>query len=382
VSSNAQLKIKTLKESAKSPRRKKRERLFKIRLIKMRCFRPRNEMNNGKYDNQNIKDYLLGSLPEAETEYFDELSFTDDDFADALKAAENDLIDAYIHKELAGETLEKFESHYLASPLRREKVDFAGNLQIFAARAVAENNVESKPEKNSDGLFFALKNLITGNRALPLGFAGALIVLILAGLWFINNRRVPTENETAVQNTPASAVNERETKQIEERKSVNSESNKEIAAIVNQNNAAPPQNSNKENVSGNGAAAINRNAQTPKPPPGISIASFVLAPPLRSSGSQIPSFSISQETVSVAVRLQLEADDYPAYRVALSDESGGKNLWLSGRLRAQGKGENKSLNVQFPAKLLKPQIYSLVVSGVKDGEAEILTNYTFRAVLK
>lgn len=338
-------------------------------------------MNKGKYNNQNITNYLLGCLPEGETEYFDELSFTDDDFANALKAAENDLIDAYIHEELAGETLEKFESYYLASPLRREKVDFARNLQFLAGRVIAETNDESKPEKTADGLFSILKNFITGNRALPLGFAGALTILILIGLWFINNRRVPTENETVVQNTPSSAVNERETKQIEERKSVNSESNKEIAATVNQNNSALPQNSNKENVSGNGGGAINRNAQTPKLPSKISIASFVLAPPLR-SGSQVPSFSISQETVSVAVRLQLEADDYPAYRVALTDESGVKTLWLSGRLRAQGKGENKSLNVQFPAGILKPQIYSLVVSGVKDGDAEILTNYTFRAVLK
>ena len=90
-------------------------------------------MNTKTYNNENLTAYLLGALPEADAEGFDELSFTDDDFASELSAAEKDLVDAYVNGELKGEKLQSFESYYLASPLRREKVEFARVFQQFAA---------------------------------------------------------------------------------------------------------------------------------------------------------------------------------------------------------------------------------------------------------
>ena len=72
------------------------------------------QMNKQAYNDQSIIQYLLGSLPEAEAERFDELSFTDDEFAEELKAAEKELVDAYARGELAGAALEQFKSYYLA----------------------------------------------------------------------------------------------------------------------------------------------------------------------------------------------------------------------------------------------------------------------------
>ena len=91
-------------------------------------------MSKPTYNNQTITEYLLGSLPEAETERFDELSITDDEFAETLKAAEKDLVDAYVQGELIGAELEQFKFHYLASPLRREKVQFAQAFQVLAEK--------------------------------------------------------------------------------------------------------------------------------------------------------------------------------------------------------------------------------------------------------
>ena len=79
-------------------------------------------------DDQILVRYLLGSLPEDQTERVDELSMADDDFAWRLRAAENELVDAYVRNELSGETLDRFRSFYLTSPLRREKVKFAETL--------------------------------------------------------------------------------------------------------------------------------------------------------------------------------------------------------------------------------------------------------------
>ena len=81
-------------------------------------------VREGRLDDR-LTRYLLGALPEADTEQLDELSVVDDDLADRLRVAETDLIDAYVRGTLCGERLERFESHYLASPKRRARVEFA-----------------------------------------------------------------------------------------------------------------------------------------------------------------------------------------------------------------------------------------------------------------
>ena len=79
-------------------------------------------------DDQLLVRYLIGSLPEDETERLDEQSIADDQFAARLSAVENDLVDAYVKGELTGDILDGFKAHYLSSRARRERVTFAGTL--------------------------------------------------------------------------------------------------------------------------------------------------------------------------------------------------------------------------------------------------------------
>jgi hypothetical protein len=69
--------------------------------------------------------YLLGLLPEEETDRLDELSVVDDGLAGQLGVAETQLVDAYLRGALPGDLRARFESHYLLSPARRGKVAFA-----------------------------------------------------------------------------------------------------------------------------------------------------------------------------------------------------------------------------------------------------------------
>jgi len=86
------------------------------------------------YDDAILIRYLVGGLPEDETERLDELSVADDDFASRLQAVENDLLDGYVRGQLAGETLDRFRASYLSSPQRLEKVRFAEALVRSGAR--------------------------------------------------------------------------------------------------------------------------------------------------------------------------------------------------------------------------------------------------------
>src|SRR5580765_7224603 len=73
-----------------------------------------------------LVQYLLGLLPPEDAERLDEASIVDDDVAARLRSVEDDLVDAYVRGALTGETLTRFESHYLLSPRRRQHVAFAG----------------------------------------------------------------------------------------------------------------------------------------------------------------------------------------------------------------------------------------------------------------
>lgn len=83
--------------------------------------------------NDTLVRYLLGSLPEEETLRLDELSIADDEFAVRLRAAEHDLIDAYIAGDLSAEDRARFEALYAKSPDGRDGFAFASAL---AARMV------------------------------------------------------------------------------------------------------------------------------------------------------------------------------------------------------------------------------------------------------
>jgi hypothetical protein len=245
--------------------------------------------------------YLLGALSETETEQLDALSFTDPEFAGRLSAAENDLVDAYVQGELTGDTLDRFESHYLASPLRREKVDLARTFQSYAGQNLSKTTesvavVKRTPKASLSEIF--------QSTFLRWSVAVAAVLVLLAGGWWASHRQNPV------------------------------------------------------------------------------VASFVLKPSLRSH-NEVPSLPIPTNSPEVRMQLELESDDYVNYRVALTDESSSRDLWQSAVLKPTGSGEGKRLDVVVPAKLLRSQIYSLVVSGLTpDGNAEIVTNYPFRAEMK
>lgn len=72
-----------------------------------------------------LVSYLLGLLTDEDTERLDEMSFVDDHVALDLRVVENDLVDAYVRGAMTGNTRQRFESAYVSSPHRLQKVRFA-----------------------------------------------------------------------------------------------------------------------------------------------------------------------------------------------------------------------------------------------------------------
>ncbi|MCY7347382.1 MAG: hypothetical protein LH614_14325 [Pyrinomonadaceae bacterium] len=346
-------------------------------------------MNERKFNQQNLRAYLLGELPEAEAERFDELSFTENEFAEALGEAENDLVDAYVGDGLSGAKLERFKAHYLASPLRREKVEFAKNFRTYAEKHNAPeifktSASEVKTEPGEAG-FFA--GVFSNLRLLQLGFATAALALMVTGGWlFVENSRLRNRfDESLAQQAELERREKRLRDEIAAQSNASAEKEAELARIreelarvekerEQQRQITEREQQQKETL------AKRQPIETPRLTAAPRAAFFALAPPLRGGGS-LPTISVPANADTVTIRLELEPNDFTRYRVALKTQTGERILWRSGSLRAQTTGENKILNVSFPARLLRVQTYSLEVSGIgAGGKPEIVSDYFFRNV--
>jgi hypothetical protein len=346
-------------------------------------------MGNLSVNNETIVNYLLGSLPEAETELLDELSITDDEFAVALNAAEKDLLDAFVQGELTDAALEKFRSHYLASPLRRGKLSFA---QAFGALAEKHSTLQTVTapdeypaevaprQKRSRG--FAGGSLFRAPRfAWQWGFAIATIALFIAGSWLaFENMRLRRQVSQTRARPEASGTREQELQnELERQRQAIAETEQELARVREEREQLAAELKQKAPESQVAAAEQNAaNQQRPSAARGA-IASFILTPQMRGV-QQMPTISIPANTEQVAVQLELEPNDYSAYRVALVDQTGGRALWRSRQLKARTAVSGKALSVTFPASFLRPQVYALRVTGVAAAASEVVGEYQFRVV--
>ncbi len=324
-------------------------------------------MSKQPIEEQAITDYLLGAMPEADTERLDAQSLTDDEFAWRLQAAENDLVDAYVRDELSGEALAKFNSYYLSSAKRREKVRFAETFMAFAEKLPATRETvpvvraasKAVPSKSARRPLFALPRL-----GLQWGFAAAALLMLVAGSYLIW-ANVRMRAQIAQTETERAAVDKRVQeleRQLIEQRSSDAETEKELslarerlAQLEQQLSAGQPGGEVRE----------------------LKIIAFNLAPQMRSVG-QIATLDVPPGTDYVALTLALETDDFPAYQAALKNPATGRIIWRSGRLKTSGQ---RTVRASLPASLLSSQNYLVELSGISaTGAADLVGSYSFRVV--
>lgn len=285
------------------------------------------------YNPELIRDYLIGSLPEEESERLDELSFTDDTFVAALNAAEKDLVDAYVQNELTEEQVVKFRSHYLSSPLRRQRAEFAGAFKtITEGKSMPADAIEAQPPLRATSAktldWFSLSSTLASRPIVRCELIAAAIVFlaVCVGLG-IQNRRLRQQIVTTQYQLRDLQQREREL-------------NKEVAdqrSLISQNPIQKSEDEErlKETGTQEGSNEQQRSSlREPVKPRLRAIASFILTPQMRSVGA-IPVVSMPPNTLNVRMNLKLEPNDYQSYKVVLVDPETNQVLWRSGKLDKQ-----------------------------------------------
>jgi hypothetical protein len=295
------------------------------------------------FQDDQLINYLLGRLPEEDAERLDEESIVDDELAARLRLVEDDLVDAYASGTLTGETLQRFESFYLASPRRQRKAAFAKTLLAKIDRpaqrlsAVPQSSIVKTPPKTA----------ARGRRPSFLWAPAAAAVLLL-GMSILLLQHVNLRRELSAARLEVTAATER--------------ADAMSVALEEQRKAVTD------------ATQALADARAAKP---LATFALVLRPQTRGVGP-VPVISIAAGSQTVPLDLEFEATGPASYDVALKDPATNRIIWRSAPVSPQREGPRPVLSIGLPVARLKSQHYALDLFALRPGASpEFVGTYAF-----
>jgi hypothetical protein len=308
-------------------------------------------------DDQEIVRYLLGHLPDEEAERLDEASIVDDDMASRLRSVENDLVDAYVAGTLAAETRARFETFYLSSPRRRQKVRSAQRFLSAVDRVPVPGAANAAPAASGRAL---------PRPRLAWSAAAAVFLLLACGVLLIEHVRLRQGlNEARREGAASDRRTMTLVQQLEEARA------EEAEALKTLEGARVPVVARTASAPGSSPApASGSTTLTPL--------ALVLSPQTRALGP-LPAVALSAALDRVGFELRLESNDFSRYRVDLQDPGSGRAVWRSGPVLARVAGGESFVSIVIPAARLEPQHYTLALAGLDaTGRMEPVASYTFQ----
>jgi hypothetical protein len=138
-------------------------------------------------NDERIVAYLLGELPDEESERFDEECFAGEDWPEEVRAAEHDLVDAYLRYELTPEQRQHFEQNYLTTEKRMKRVATAaallGHVETLGEEKTSEQKQSGPTWINS---FIAVWH--RQSWALRAGLAVGVVAVVVGAVWLARSR--------------------------------------------------------------------------------------------------------------------------------------------------------------------------------------------------
>ena len=129
-----------------------------------------------------IRRYLLGDLDAASAAALEDRYVADPAMLEDVRAAEDALIEAFLEGDLRPAERERFEAHYLASPVHRDRVAIA--------RALRRRATGPAQSSTAGASFY--------------GWMAMAAALVLASLWIVSRGGSPPPQQAAVPETPRS----------------------------------------------------------------------------------------------------------------------------------------------------------------------------------
>ncbi len=306
-----------------------------------------------------IRRYLLGELPEEDQTQLEEQYFADDNLYLELQTIERDLIDSYVRGKLSSADHKRFESHFLLSPQRRQRVEFA--------RAFTESisDIQSIPVPS-----IATKKSVSRWRSLlqPLradnwrmALVTAVLLLVVGGV-FLMIQILQLRHRLEQSESDRAALQKRE-----------QELQRQIGEAKERTDHLGQEAERRRREADLLEEELTRRQSEPRPEPVI--ASFVLVPSLVREAGETKRLVIPREAKLVRLRLLVEGDEYKSYRAEIHTVEGREVS------RPQPTKSGKTVVLKLPSQLLTEGDYLVTLKGVTaTGDAEGVGKYFFRVV--
>lgn len=305
-----------------------------------------------------MRRYLLGDLPESETNELELQVLRDDDAFEELWETENRLVDGYVRGRLSSAEQEKFERHYQASPVHRHRVAVARNLveeaDSSAATAISPAKV-SWSTRLSEKLGFSI---LSWQSAL----AAAMLLFAMSSLWlFLERSRLRHEREQLSADTQ-------------------SRQNRE-AALSQQLATAQDESKRLESEIERLRAERNTNVlPEPEPTPRPTVYSLLLSPMLMRSGDSPQTAVIPAQASVVRLQLKVDQQDASSFQVSVRTVE-GRQVWDQKLRRRTGQAAASTISAQIPVSKLPRGDYILTLSAINlTGQPEEVNRYFFRVI--
>ncbi len=310
-----------------------------------------------------MRCYLLGDLPESEAISLEQKFFADDETFEQMWETENNLVDGYVRGRLSPEDRERFERHYLASPVHRQRVAVARNLIEKADPSIAPAAAVTEPKVSLRERLSAMFGLSPATWRFAL--TAATLLLAAVSLWlFLDRARLHDE--------------------LAQLKAENEASRGREQAMTDQIAAA--QGEREELASELERLRAERDALTqPTEQPGQTsrsrIFSFLLSPMLIRSGGDPQTLTIPPGTDVVRLQIKAERDDTRRFQVSVRTVE-GRQVWEQQRIKPQiDDARSVVINVRIPVGKLAMGDYILTLSATgTTGETEEVNRYFFRVI--
>jgi len=333
-------------------------------------------------DNESlIINYLLGALPEAELERFEQRYLEDETLFEELQEIEDELIDDYVSGALTAEQQAQFEQYFLRSPKRREKLEFARAMTERAAAWKTEH--ETTPSQSS-----ILGNTVevdqtteTTGKVLPFkawarpvsawrqwaAIAAAVLIALGSGMLWLRNR------DLRRQLIAADASSARLRQEAEALSARSAETNAQLSAEQQQTQKLEEQLEQlQKSISAEAARKVVVTA--------ILGVEYLVQGTRGDAEKKVRTLEIPANARMVRLGLEFEKSRFETFKIALRRADGG-TVWTRGGLKARMLGNKESITLAVTADNLTAGNYEVIVSGVTaDGPAELVGRYFLKVV--
>jgi len=306
-----------------------------------------------------IRRYLLGELAEADQAALEQELLIDRGKFDRVWAVENELVDSYVRGEMSRADRERFEAHYLASPLHRERVAIAESFLTNIDQGVGET-VEVREKEPlvpwSDRIPLRSPRLIFG---LVLVMA---LLLTFSTVWsYIERARLTWQ----IADVQKEAQTERASLKQREREvaSRNQELEKEIADLSQRNEQLKAE-----------LEQLRRRPQASAP----TVLYFLLTPAPVRSEKALPLPTIPLLTGEARLLMELDGADYANYQIILQTVEGREILRRRAGKVSFGKDRAFATLPVNSGELTRGDYILILFGHTTDGKSEEIDRYFFR----